>query len=581
MLLILASTLFAMAHKPTPSEQKIDDWEYNATVTNGGKSGRALSMAAPMLAPASKMVMSESIGLTVGGARDVNNFYENIKQGYLPKIGSITYEGVFAEHYFLPGEKSPCEALFCPILSTAVTKNLFSEKAEYYLNVGLDSGIKASDFTRKKLNIVIVLDISGSMSAPFDAYYYDNGKKIPLSEEERKKSKMEIANRSIVAMMAHLKPEDRLGIALFDNNAYIAKPLRPVALTDMEAIKKHILSLRPRGGTNWSAGYRKGLSLFEKLSDALKDPSEYENRIIFLTDAMPNTGELSEEGLFGMVKSASQKGIYTSFVGIGVDFNNDLVKAVSKTKGANYFSVHSAKAFKERMEKEFDYWVTPLVFDLKLELIKGDFDIEAVYGAPEADRESGTLLHLGTLFPSETKEERIKGGLILAKLQKRGDGDEVTLRLSYTDRDGRSHSVIKKANFKPCCYYDNSGIRKGIWLARYVTLMQNWLIDMRRGCNDIVKPLPPLRPLKKRAFLYPPERPEFSYMPTWERRSCPLIVSRGYRDLFTLFAKKFAKEMRTLKDESLKKELDTLNDLSRYKKGSHKGKRDDWREPAR
>lgn len=39
--------------------------------------------------------------------------------------------------------------------------------------VGLDSGIQASDFKRKKLNLVLVLDVSGSMGSPFDAYYYD------------------------------------------------------------------------------------------------------------------------------------------------------------------------------------------------------------------------------------------------------------------------------------------------------------------------------------------------------------------------------------------------------------------------
>jgi hypothetical protein len=39
--------------------------------------------------------------------------------------------------------------------------------------VGLDSGIKVEDFKRKKLNLIILLDVSGSMSSPFDTYYYD------------------------------------------------------------------------------------------------------------------------------------------------------------------------------------------------------------------------------------------------------------------------------------------------------------------------------------------------------------------------------------------------------------------------
>lgn len=33
--------------------------------------------------------------------------------------------------------------------------------------------MKAADFARKQLNLVVVLDVSGSMGSPFDSYYYD------------------------------------------------------------------------------------------------------------------------------------------------------------------------------------------------------------------------------------------------------------------------------------------------------------------------------------------------------------------------------------------------------------------------
>jgi hypothetical protein len=34
--------------------------------------------------------------------------------------------------------------------------------------------MKASDFARKRLNLVLVLDVSGSMGEAFNAYYYDS-----------------------------------------------------------------------------------------------------------------------------------------------------------------------------------------------------------------------------------------------------------------------------------------------------------------------------------------------------------------------------------------------------------------------
>ena len=569
LLTILSLTIFA-------STKKIDDWDYNSTVPRLKKNVNVKSispMAMPMSAPMMKM-SARSLGLAVGGAKDTNNFFDNLKNDYLPKLDSITYEGVFYQHYFDTGKNTKCDELFCPSYSTAVQKNLFTDKREYFLSVGLNSNLDSSKFKRKKLNIVVVLDISGSMSSPFNSYYYDKNHKRHNIED--RKSKMQIANKSIVAMMKHLKDVDSFGVVLFDNQAYKAKPLRSVASTDMEAIKKHILELKPRGGTNWKAGYDAGIKLFDSLDNAKKDPSIYENRIIFLTDAMPNSGELSENGLFGMVDKASKKGIYTSFVGIGVDFNTDLVEKVSKTKGANYVAVHSLKEFRKRLDDEFDYMVTPLVFDVKLSLESNFYELDGVYGSPDANKATNTLLYINTLFPSASKDEKVKGGIVLVKLKKLNNGDDIKLKVSYKTRDGKSYENTQKVVLKDDLHFDNSGIKKAILLSEYVTLIKNWLIDMRGACNDEVSSaIPQPIPLYKRCLNYPPEHPNYQKVKTWERKSCSLRVSDGYRKLFSIFSRKYVTFMKDLKDDSLKKEFKVLKKLSTSTKVI-KGKKDDW-----
>ena len=51
-------------------------------------------------------------------------------------------------------------------------------KGEYFLSrtagLGMDSNISQKNFSRRNLNLVIVLDISGSMESPFLKYYYGN-----------------------------------------------------------------------------------------------------------------------------------------------------------------------------------------------------------------------------------------------------------------------------------------------------------------------------------------------------------------------------------------------------------------------
>ena len=152
------------------SSGKGDDWAYSVAAEreDGGYGGIIPSMGVQSAAP--KMMAESAIGFSVGGAKDIGNFRQNINNSFLPIPTDITYEGLFYDYYFDTGESEPCDKLFCPSYTQAISKDPISGKIDSYLAVGLNSGVQ--DFKRKKQNIVIVLDISGSMSSPFDQYYY-------------------------------------------------------------------------------------------------------------------------------------------------------------------------------------------------------------------------------------------------------------------------------------------------------------------------------------------------------------------------------------------------------------------------
>jgi len=90
---------------------------------------------------------------------------------------------LFYDYYFDTGRKTESEHLFSPSYSCAISKDPISLRKEYYMTVGLNSNIKESDFKRKKLNLVVVIDISGSMSSIFSSYYhpFSHSIFIPLS----------------------------------------------------------------------------------------------------------------------------------------------------------------------------------------------------------------------------------------------------------------------------------------------------------------------------------------------------------------------------------------------------------------
>ncbi|MDD5495236.1 MAG: VWA domain-containing protein, partial [Dehalococcoidia bacterium] len=430
-------------------------------------------------APAGK-TRTDNIGLSAGGAKDINNFRENITRDYLPLPTDITYEGLFYDYYFDTGSDRQCDKLYYPSYNCAVTKDPISRKTEYYLSVGLNSGMKQDEFERKLLNLVIVLDISGSMSSPFDEYYYDSaGMRKTLGYSERNMQKIEVAKDAINTILEQLTGNDRLGVVLFNDRSYLLQSMEQVRHMDMEELADSIDEIRANGSTNLSAGIQLATDMVSKYRDA--DQDIYENRIMFLTDAMPNQGETWESSLLGILKRNAGDRIYTTFIGIGVDFNTELVEYISKVRGSNYYSVHSPGEFAERMDN-FDYMVTPLVFNLKMRLDAKGWDIETVYGSPDADMATGDLMKISTLFPSERQDGETRGGLVLLKLKKRsGNDDELRLRVTYEDRCGRadsSESVIFLEKTRPE-YFETSGIRKGVLLARYADLMKDWLIDQR------------------------------------------------------------------------------------------------------
>jgi Ca-activated chloride channel family protein len=515
----------------------------------------AYNMIAPS-APSPVSTAAPSIGFSTGGAKDINNFRENIKNDYLPLPADITYEGLFYDYYFDTGQAKECSKLFCPSYSYAISRDPFSKEPQYYLTVGLNSGM--TDFKRKKLNLVVVLDYSGSMGSPFDSYYYDQfGNRVALKDDEDKgQTKMEIADKAVVALLDHLNADDRFGMVIFSDDAFVVDPLTPVGDKDLTRLKDQILSIKEDGSTNMEAGMRRANKLIARYLDA--DPSEYENRIIFLTDAMPNIGETGEEDLSQIMEENAAHKIYTTFIGIGVDFNTELIDQITKIRGANYYSVHSAKEFKQRMDEEFDYMVTPLVFDLRLALDAPGYEIEKVYGSPEADEATGEIMKVNTLFPSKAEEGAVKGGVILVKLKKISPEGSIAIKTSYTDRNGVVDGDEAAVDIKntEIDFYQNTGIRKAILLSRYADLLKDWTIDERNALDKGGSVVPVVT--FEHGIVVP------VILGEWERQSEPLMVAQPYRKLFSVFGSYFDEEKKAIGDDTLQQELEILDKLSRY-----------------
>ena len=483
-----------------------------------------------------------SVGVAVGGAQDANAFRTNVENGFVPQPTDVEYEGLFHDYYFDTGDGS-CERRFCPSYSRAVSPDPLSGRTEHYLTVGLNSGL-SQDFERPPLDLVVVVDTSGSMDSEIAEYHYDGDDD---REEPGRVQKITVARQALSAMVDQLRPEDRLAVVAYDDGARVVQDLRRVEEISGERLSERLDTLSADGGTNLASGMDRARDL---LSD--RQAEGRLSRAVYVTDAMPNLGASGEGALHERVETDASQGVHTTFVGVGVDFNTRLTEALSDVRGANYYSVDSAESFRDRMTDGFKYMVTPLAFDLTVSVDAEGYRVERVYGAP-GDDPGGELFSAATLFPSRREGNRTEGSVILVELERTDDGaGSVTLTASYERPTGGERAVTRSVSFAGLegPHYDSTGVRKAVALTRYGSLMRNWAAHERAlaageelDVGDGV------------------EHRSDDDLGQWEQRSVDLSVSEPYGDRIAAFTEYFRAERAALGADRMDQDLAVLETL--------------------
>lgn len=151
------------------------------------------------------------------------------------------------------------------------------------------------------LNLSLVLDKSGSMQ----------GNKI---ENLRQAAKL---------VVDRLRPQDTISIVAFSDRKYLIAGSQPVA--DKEELKKKIDRIRDGGGTAISGGMGQGLAELDK---ALS--TDRVSRMLLLTDGQ-TFGD--EKQCLKLGEQAGAKGILVNALGLGDDWNEDLLDDIAEGSG--------------------------------------------------------------------------------------------------------------------------------------------------------------------------------------------------------------------------------------------------------
>ena len=98
-----------------------------------------------------------------GGAQDIGHFRSIAADEGMPRPESLTLEGLLGEHDLDLKSSAPCRQLFC-LAAEAMPAALPTRPDDrYFVGLGFTSNIDAAAWKREPLNLVAVVDKSGSM----------------------------------------------------------------------------------------------------------------------------------------------------------------------------------------------------------------------------------------------------------------------------------------------------------------------------------------------------------------------------------------------------------------------------------
>jgi Ca-activated chloride channel homolog len=169
-----------------------------------------------------------------------------------------------------------------------------------------------SEEKRPILNLGLVIDRSGSMGG----------------------DKIKYARQGAIYAVQQLSSSDRLSVTIYDDEVEVIIPSQP-AIEKQEFINR-IEKINPGGMTalydGWVAGATQVSNHFQP---------DHLNRVILLSDGLANTGETNPDIIGNAVNAASQKGVNTTTMGIGDDFNEDLMQGIALCGDGNYYYIQN------------------------------------------------------------------------------------------------------------------------------------------------------------------------------------------------------------------------------------------------
>jgi Ca-activated chloride channel homolog len=262
---------------------------------------------------------------------------------------------------------------------------------------------------RIPLNLGLVIDRSGSMSG----------------------EKLRYAKAAAEYVLTHLEAEDRVSLVAFDDQ--IEVPLRS-SFAHQVKVKAVMETITDRGSTDLHGGWLEGATQVasHQIPNAL-------NRVLLLSDGIANVGETNLERIAKNVQDLAARGISTSALGVGRDFNEDLMQAIAVSGDGNYHFIEHPSQLPHLFATELAGLKNTFsnTVSLGLEVEGGAEVLDVLNDAPQ--NANGRLM-LPSLLYNQTVEVLVK-----LRLPAGQSIQALRVRLAYNPTDSNKRLVERQS----------------------------------------------------------------------------------------------------------------------------------------
>lgn len=349
---------------------------------------------------------SENQGSNIGfgGAGDFGFVRAILNAGEVPEVDDIDDVGFIAEHQTtLP--PADCGQRICAHALVGSMGNMISGSDCTILQVGLNSPLSIEPGDRPPLNLAVAIDTSGSMAG---------------------NNRIGFVQQGLARLQNELRDDDQIAIILYSSSAVVALPLTEVAghRNDIADVAN---SLRADGATNIHAGLSRA---FEELLGAYD--VDRQQRVIMLSDGVATSGISDAATIRSMSAAFVSEGITLTTIGVGTDFDLELMRGLAEDGHGNFYFLEDAGAVDEVFTEEVDTFLMPVAYDVDIDItLDPTWSIGDVIGVRSfnlAEDASGGSVHLNAVYFAgrQNPDDVFEGG------GRRGGGSMLLLELRPT-----------------------------------------------------------------------------------------------------------------------------------------------------